>query len=166
MHPKYLFYLENRSTGFNFWYHIHAFTHCEGRGPDLHQRPSKLPHTKQLVKNQNSSEDQTTSNMCSATITSAETLQEATKKLNCTVFLVLSWHPAVTEQPYFLLWGKLHMLACTQNRQLGQTDMEIFLFINHWILALASWRQYWSGQSQNKNKQHQTVINSSKYTTV
>lgn len=130
-HPKYLSYLENRSTGFNFWYYIYALTHCEGRGADLHQRPSELPHTKQLVKKQKSSEDQITSNMCSATITLAETLQEATKKLNCTVFPVLSWHAAVTEHPYFHLWGKLHMLACTQNSQLGQADMEIFLSIKH-----------------------------------
>lgn len=37
MYPNYFSYLENRSTGFNFWYHIHALTHYEGREEDSQQ---------------------------------------------------------------------------------------------------------------------------------
>ena len=108
-------------------------------GTDFHQRPSaKSPHAKQLVKNQKSfSEEQVTSNTRSATITSTETLQEARKKLNHTLFPVLPRHPAVTEQPYFPLWSKLHMLACTQSSQVGQADMEIFLPIKHCSFSIS-----------------------------
>lgn len=134
---------------------------------DFHQRPSaKSPHTKQLVKNQKSfSEEQVTSNTRSATITSTETLWVAGKKLNCALFPVLPRHPAVTEQPYFHLWSKLHMLACTESRQVGRADRKYLCPLNTAALAVASWRRYQSRQNQfKKNKRHQTVIDSSRYT--
>lgn len=108
-------------------------------GTDFHQRPSaKSPHTKQLVKNQKSfSEEQVPSNTRSASITSTDTLQEAKKKLNCALFPVLPRHLEVTEQPYFRLWSKLHVLACTQSSPVCQADMEIFLPIKHCSLNIS-----------------------------